>query len=86
MIAVSVVLDRDVFLVFGTIGIIEFLGRLSYKYFKGYFLFPFSLTLIGFALITCGIYYQKHRKGINKFVGEKIPRFVLKARPRRVRG
>jgi hypothetical protein len=85
MIVVSIILDRNVFFVFGTIGIIEFLGRLSYKYFRGQLLFPLSLTLIGFVLMICGIYYQKHRRGINKFIEGRIPKAVLGIRPGRVR-
>jgi hypothetical protein len=71
--------------VFGTIGIIEFLGRLSYKYFRGHILFPLSVTAIGLVLMICGIYYQKHRRDIGKFIEGKIPRAVLGIRPKRIR-
>jgi hypothetical protein len=47
MIIGSIILDRNIFLVFGAVGTIEFLGRMSYKYFRGDLLFPLSLTLVG---------------------------------------
>jgi hypothetical protein len=85
MIVFSIILDRNVFLVFGSIGIIEFLGRLSYKYFKGFFLFPFSLTVIGVILIICGVYYQKHKVKINGFIENRVPKWILNIRPEKVR-
>ncbi|GHT78727.1 hypothetical protein FACS1894130_05820 [Spirochaetia bacterium] len=85
MIVFSVILDRNVFLVFGSIGIIELLGWLSYKYFKGLFLFPFSLTVIGVILITCGVYYQKNRGRINGFIKTRVPKWILNIRPEKVR-
>ncbi|GHV95835.1 hypothetical protein AGMMS50293_21550 [Spirochaetia bacterium] len=85
MIFVSILLDRNVFLVFGTIGVIELLGRLSYEYFKGIFLFPFCLTIIGVLLICFGVCYQKNKEKIYNFVENKIPKLILNIRPKRAR-
>ena len=85
LIGFSIIIERNVFLVFGIIGIMEFLSRLSYKYFEGSPLFPFTFTLIGVGLIIIGIYYQKSRSIINGKITKHIPDFVLKLRPKRLR-
>jgi hypothetical protein len=79
----SVFINRNVFLVFGTIGLTEFLSRLSWKFFEGSILFPFALTIIGVLLIISGIYFQKNRKNIEKNILSKIPVKILELRPKR---
>ena len=83
MILFSLFINRNVFLVFGTIGLIQFLARLSWKYFEGSVLFPFSLTFIGILLIIAGIFLQKNRKRIEERIINKLPLFILNLRPKR---
>ena len=61
LILFSLFINRNVFLVFGVIGVTEFLNRLSWKFFKGSVFFPFALTLIGAFLIILGIFLQKNK-------------------------
>ncbi|MDA3901118.1 MAG: DUF2157 domain-containing protein [Spirochaetes bacterium] len=84
MIGVSIVLERNVFLVFGTIGVMEFLSRLSYKYFKDSPMFPFTLTLIGVGLIVLGIVYQKNKSSIEDRIRMMIPKFIFRLKPKRI--
>ena len=85
LIGISVVLERNVFLVFGTIGVMEFLSRLSYKYFKGSPMFPFTLTIIGVGLIIIGISYQKNKSTVDKRIKMIIPDFFFRLKPKRLR-
>jgi LPXTG-motif cell wall-anchored protein len=70
-------------LVFGTIGLTEFLGRLSWKYFKGSVGFPFTLTIIGILLILLGMFFQKNKKKIDAYIKNSFPEFILKLRPQK---
>ena len=83
LILFSVYINRNVFLVFGAIGLIQFLSRLSWKFFEGSVFFPFALTLIGVLLILSGIYFQKNKKNIEKNILSKIPSNILDLRPKR---
>jgi hypothetical protein len=53
------VLGRCVFAVFGGLGIAGYLGYLSYRVFKDSLVFPFALSLIGFAIIWVGVIWQR---------------------------
>ncbi len=68
-------------MVFGVIGIGEFLSRLSYELFKDSKLFPFALTLIGLLIIASGIMYQKKRHSIENVMNKLIPEGIKKLRP-----
>jgi hypothetical protein len=83
LILFSVFINRNVFLVFGTIGLTEFLGRLSWKFFEDSILCPFALTIIGILLFISGIFFQKNRKNIEKNILSKIPAKILDLRPKR---
>ncbi len=82
LILFSVFIKRNVFLVFGTIGLTEFLSRLSWKFFRGSVFFPFALTIIGVLLILSGIFFQKNRKKIDEYITGKFS-IVEKLRPKR---
>jgi hypothetical protein len=82
-IVISLFLNRNVFLVFGAIGLIELLSRVSWKYFKGSPVFPFSLTIIGVLLIILGIFFQKNKIKIDEFIKNKSPVWLLKLKPNR---
>ena len=83
LILFSVFINRNVFLVFGSIGMVQFLSRLSWKFFQDSVFFPFVLTIIGILLIISGIYFQKNRKNIEKYILSKVPLRILDLRPKR---
>jgi hypothetical protein len=81
LILFSLFINRNVFLVFGAIGLTQFLARLSWVFFEGSVFFPFTLTIIGVLLILLGIYFQKNRERIQENVINKLPLFILNLRP-----
>ena len=83
LILFSLLINRSVFLVFGTIGLTEFLSRLSWVFFEGSAIFPFALTVIGVLLILSGIYLQKNKRRIEDGITNKLPEFIVSLRPKR---
>jgi uncharacterized membrane protein YjjP (DUF1212 family) len=83
LILFSLFINRNVFIVFGIIGVMEFLSRLSWEFFEGSVFFPFALTIIGVLLILSGIFFQKNRKSIEENFINKLPIFILNLRPKR---
>jgi hypothetical protein len=83
LILFSLFINRNVFLVLGTIGLTQFLSRLSWDFFKDSVFFPFALTLIGVLLILSGIFLQKNRKKIEEKLVNKLPEFIIDLRPKR---
>jgi hypothetical protein len=65
-ILISLVLDRYIFLVFGSLGIFIYLSHLADLIFRDTIWYPFSLSLIGLILIFLGIYLQKNRIRFSK--------------------
>jgi len=59
MIFIGAVLGRRVFAVFGGLGVAFYLGHLSWQVFKDSLVFPFALSLIGFAIIWLGVLWQR---------------------------
>lgn len=70
---VSVILNRRVFAVFGTIGVLVYLGHLSYTLFAGSLLFPLALSFLGIGVIVGGIQYHRNRNRIDAYLRGFIP-------------
>jgi len=62
MVFISVLIQRRVFIVFGSLGILGYLGYLSHSIFKDAIGFTFGLTLLGLAIISIGLFYSKNRE------------------------
>lgn len=73
MIGVGALLVRRVFVVFGALGSCGYLGHLASSVFKDSWLFPISLTAIGFIVIYLGILWQKHEKTITEKSRKLLP-------------
>lgn len=73
MIAVGVLLVRRVFVVFGALGSCGYLGYLAFAIFDDSWLFPLSLTVIGFAVVYLGVVWQKHEKSITAKAQSFLP-------------
>ena len=73
LIAVGVVLDRKVFVVFGAIGCSLYLGHLAGEVFRDSWLFPVALTLIGIAVIYLGVLWQKNEAQVTARVRGLLP-------------
>jgi hypothetical protein len=70
---ISVLLQRRVFIVLGSLGVFGYLAHLSHEIFKDSLLFPVALSLIGILVIYLGIQYQKNRPAIELFILDRIP-------------
>lgn len=70
---VSVLLNRRVFAVFGTIGVLAYLGHLSYTLFAGSLLFPLALSALGIGVIVGGIQYHRNRNRIDAYLRGFVP-------------
>ena len=73
MIAIGAALARRVFAVFGGLGVAFYLGHLSHTIFKDSMLFPVALTAIGLAIISAGIYWQRHEAVIGERLRSILP-------------
>lgn len=70
----GVAIQRRVFTVFGSIGVVSYLGYLSSKIFTNAIIFTFVLTLLGFLSIAAGIWWQKNEKHINQQIAKWLPK------------
>ncbi len=73
MIVVGAMLARRVFAVFGGLGAAGYLGHLAYEVFEDSLLFPFALTVIGFAVVYLGILWQRHEVAISTRLRGLLP-------------
>jgi hypothetical protein len=80
-IALSVLLRRRVFLVFGAIGVNAYLVRLAYTVFKDSVLFPFALTALGLSVIALAVAYQRNRPAIDGRLQSLVPEWLRELLP-----
>ena len=87
LMAISLLIDRPVFIVFGSVGFFGYLGYLSHRVFADSMIFPFVLSLLGIAIIYLGVKYQRNRDSIENYVSSLIPSNLRWLVPKeRVRG
>lgn len=73
MMWLGVILRRRVFTIFGALGVSYYLGDLAYHVFKDSMIFPLILTLLGFAIIFLGIWWQRHGEQCYQFWLARLP-------------
>jgi hypothetical protein len=73
MIAIGAALNRRVFAIFGALGVAGYVGHLANSIFKDSILFPVALTVIGLAVIYCGILWQRHEAAIGARLRSVLP-------------
>jgi len=83
LMAISILLSRRVFMVFGALGVMGYLGYLSYHVFQDSLAFPFVLSLIGIGIIASGIWYHRHRAGVERALLGALPQAVRRHLPPR---
>ncbi len=76
LIIIGAILVRRVFVVFGALGIAVYLGHLANEVFADSMMFPLLLTLIGFAIIAAGIYWQRHEAQFSQRLRRFLPASV----------
>lgn len=69
----SVLLARRVFLVYGSIGVLYYLGHVAFSLFAGSILFPLALTVMGLGVIFAGVKYHKNQAAIDGFFLSLVP-------------
>ena len=62
--SLGAIFKRRVFIVFGVLGIVDYLVELVYRHFSTSSAFPFILSLAGIAVIIFGILFQRYYKKI----------------------
>ena len=77
----SLYLYRRVFMVFGCVGVLIYIGHLVNKVFKDSLLFPVVLVAIGLGVIFLGIKYQKNKDKIDVWFTNWVPTFMKRYRP-----
>lgn len=85
LIALSLVLRRRVFVVFGSLGFFGYLGHLTYRVFEDSVIFPFALTALGLAVIASGVVYQRQRDRLEQLVGAPVRSALRNFIPPRLR-
>lgn len=73
MIGIGVVLLRRVFVIFGALGVMFYLGYLSHEVFKDSLLFPLILSVMGLFIIYLGVLWQKHEHRISLQLRSCLP-------------
>lgn len=81
LILFSVIIQRRVFIIFGSIGVFSYLGHLAFKVFEDSLLFPVALSLMGIFIIYIGIIYNRNKDKIDERIGKSLPKFLLKLNP-----
>jgi len=85
LIGLSVLLRQRSFIVFGSMGVMGYIGHLAYRVFENSLMFPFVLTLIGLLVIYLGVLYQRHHAAIETWVRDNLPDSVQQMVPARAR-
>ena len=73
LIVIAVILMRRAYAVFGAFGICLYLGHLADVVFKDSLWFPFSLSLIGIAVIAAGLLYHRNERAIVGWLEAHLP-------------
>lgn len=82
MIILSILIHRQVFIVFGALGVFCYLSYLAYDIFQSSILFPFILSFLGLGIIYLGILYHRHREQITRSILSFLPKTLQRFLPR----
>jgi hypothetical protein len=82
LIAVSVILQRRVFIVFGALGVSIYLGHLAADVFDDTLSFSFALSGLGLLVILAGLQYHRHREAIEEKALCLLPAAIRRTLPR----
>lgn len=73
LIVLSALLKRRVFLLFGGMGVLGYLSNLAYQIFQDSVFSPFTLTVVGIAIIFLGLLSQCRRPKIERLIFRLLP-------------
>ena len=69
------------FIIFGTIGSIGYIGHLAYEVFAGSIWFPFRLSIAGVIILYGGILLHRRGKKIEARLASVMPNWMRGLRP-----
>ena len=81
LIWMSVFLRRRVFIVFGALGVLGYVGHLAEIIFEKSALFSFILTAFGLAIIYLGILLKRHGARIAQTIENTLPAWIQRLQP-----
>lgn len=81
MILAAMVLRREVFAVFGTIGVLAYLLYLIWDLFADSLIFPLALSAAGIALVFAGVKWHRHRDAAIAASQRWLPDFLRALQP-----
>jgi hypothetical protein len=73
LMALSVLLKRRLFMVFGALGVFGYISYLAFQVFADSLLFPFALSALGLGIIAAGVLYQKHYRAVEAYFDGLLP-------------
>jgi hypothetical protein len=85
LVFLSLFLMRRVYLVFGGVGVMAYLGHLADDVFRNSILFPFALSGIGILFIAAGLVFHRYGDALAKTFRELLPEFLNGVRPAHAR-
>lgn len=85
LIGVALLLRRTIFMIFGALGVMGYIGHLSYRIFTNSMLFSVALTVVGLSVIALGVIYQRNRHALQQALHKRLPSAVRALLPPRVR-
>jgi len=69
----SVLVDRKIFVIYGSMGVVGYLFHLAFSVFANSTLFPFVLSFMGLGIIFLGIKYARNRARIEAALWSLVP-------------
>lgn len=73
LMALSIMLKRRLFMVFGSLGVFGYIAYLAFRVFADSLLFPFALSALGLGIIAAGIFYQKRYPAVEAYFDSCLP-------------
>jgi hypothetical protein len=81
LVVLSVLLQRRVFIVFGSLGVFGYVGHLAWEIFEDSLLFPFVLSGAGLSIIALGILYARNRERLERALLSRVPEGLRRLLP-----
>ena len=79
----SVLLNRRIFVVVGSLGVAGYIAHLSWVVFANSWLFPIALSMIGLSVIYLGVKYHRNREAIENAILGMVPSSLQSWLPKR---
>lgn len=81
LMVLSVLMRRKIFVVYGSLGAVFYLGHLAFNVFAQSIFFPLVLTVFGVGIIFLGVVYQKNHRAIEQLILRLVPGWLKRALP-----